>query len=1114
LLFGLNLHAQTRVDTTYYNSYGNTKRIHTIKISKGHKAEVIVFNQDGQKTESYSLIDDKKQGKLITYSASGKAMSIVNYYHDLKHGEEVIFFSNGKKKSSTEYAANYPFGKFRVWHESGILIQKGTYDTLIKEFPNRPAETNQVLSGKYESYFQSGVKEKECFYIKGKLHGKSKQWYANGFPKYEATYKNGLVFGKEISWYENGKKRKEGEIYHYEGARGKYIPPSFNGKQLHYYKNGKLHLVQTYQNFIPHGKWIEYSSEGKVLVEKNYLNGQIIGDIINYYENGVIREKIPYKLFQENGRDTSLMHGIHLTYYSNGKIQSSTTYARGKPYGLLTIFFENGNMERELFVFGALDKYALLREFNNEGQIRREGTYEVNENDSMRFKKLIVTSYHENGNLHYRANHSKGRATGAIESYYENGNLLSEAYIFKPANDEYLYVDNLGVAWQAIYYPNGALRYELFTLQYAKHGQFIEWFPDGKLKRFIDLNGLDIQWLQDGSLMNYQVYNNHNNLSRDTVLSESWLNQLYAELNASPRRKMGLLKQGNGIQNSYYGLNKKRMETHVKDGKFDQYFLVYNYTGDTLVYLELQNGILHGRYLVKNVNGTLHTSGFYDAGNEIGEWKIHGVRGLPQKYFAYDPHAQSERHYLYEFSFYETGAPERRTFYNNGRRHGWVISFHPNGLLSDSVFYQNDTLNGKYVSYTDEGKLYSLKYYEKGKRQGLSQDWFYKKDGKGLMREEFYVTDKRHGLAKYYHKNGTLQLQAFFKNGIEDSTWIYYDSTGEVSQTVIYENGKKKEVPQVGKCACKDKSPSKGFAQSLSSLLSDETDFSLWEFPFHESVASILDHCYFRNLQTDANQRSAFYSFDLLTYKLIKVGIPNKNGIKLWLNPCLHDGEESTLDIGVSFTQRQPQVTRVEIGSDRMAYVLPPNFFKPVKETKQSLLAQFKVPYLSYYSEGINFENAEAICMDDAYLLHSNYLVKIDTFTVLNIYPNQTNLEWSNINFYKYPSIAQDIEKTLGNNPIILNNGRGKMHLKQGNYTMVAEVTNLLLANNLVAGFLTIEQVEAKDAILFYKEGDSEIKIDEKALYAQMKRDGFNKIISEYNPEKKALEIFFYTHKP
>ena len=1110
----MNLCAQTRVDTTYYSSYGNSKRIRTIKVSKGNKAHVVVFNQNGHRTESYTLIDFKKSGQYTSYTASGKPISIVNFLNDLKHGEEVLFFNNGKKKSSIVYVANYPLGKFKFWNELGTLIQKGSYDTLMRVFPNRTNEVSKVLSGKYESYFQNGKKEKVCFYLKGKLHGKSKEWYASGFTRYEAEYKNGLVYGKEISWYENGNKCKEGEIYHYEGMQGKYIKPALNGKQLQYYENGQIRSIKTFQNLLPHGKWIEYSNEGKPVVEINYLQGQIIGDLLNYYENGAVRERIPYKWFQLNGRDTSLIHGMHTSYFLNGNIQSSITYVKGRPYGLLTIFFENGSVERELFVFGSLDFYALLKEYNKEGKLRTEGTYEVNEKDSLRFKKLIFASYNENGDLKYRSNHKHANAMGRYESYYDNGKLLSDAYIFKPTNDEYVNIENLGTAWQTIYYPNGALRYELFTLHYAKHGQFTEWFPDGRVKRFIDMAGLDIQWLQDGSLMNYQVYNTANNQTRDTVLSELWLNQLYVQLKSSPSKHMRLKEQANGVQTSYYGFGKKHMETHLKEGDFDKYFLVFNYVGDTLAYLELQNGILHGKYVIKNVNGSLHTSGFFRDGKEVGDWKIHGLRGLPHRYFGFDTNSQSERPYSYEFTFYETGAPERRTFYHKGRTHGWVISFHPNGQVSDSVFYQNDTLAGKYVSYTDEGKLYALKYYEKGKRQGPSQDWYYKKDGKGLMREEFYLNERRHGLANYYHKNGVLQLQAYFKNGVEDSTWIYYDSTGEVSQIAIYENGKKKEVPLIGKCACKDKSPSNGYAQSLSGLLSDETDISLWEFPFHESIAPILDNCFFRNLQTDANQRSAYYSFDLLSYKPIKIGIPNKNGIKLWLNPCIHDGEESTLEIGINFTQRQPQETSIVIGSDRMAYVLPPKIFKPSKDDKKSLLAQFKVPYLRYSVEGINLENAEAICMDDAYILNTNYFLKIDTFSVLNIDPNPRHSEMRYLTFFGYYLLGRDIEKALGNDPILMHKGQGTMRIKQGANSIETKVSELLIANNLISGFLTIEQVEAKDASLYYQDGQTKIKIEEKALYEQMKRDGFNKVIGKYNPERKVLEILFYAHKP
>ncbi|MCG9880092.1 MAG: hypothetical protein MH472_05785, partial [Bacteroidia bacterium] len=525
MLFGLNLQAQTRIDTTYYDSYGTTKRIRSIKVVKGNKAEVVVFNQRGQKTESYSMLDGKKSGKYISYTDGGKPGIIAHFQNDLKNGEEILFYNTGQMKSSIQYVGNYPMGKFKIWNEAGVLIQKGSYDTLIKVFANRPDEVNKVLTGKYEAYFQNGKKEKECFYVKGKLHGISKEWYRNGSLKSVIEYQNGLVYGKELTWFENGKKHKVGEVYYYENIRHTYVKPRFNGKQLQYYENGKVRLVQPYKDYLPHGKWIEYSEQGVVLSEKNYVRGQIVGDEKTYYANGILREKIPYQMFKVNGRDTALMHGIHQSFFSNGKVNRDMNYVQGIPYGLLTMYFENGAVERQLFVLGKLDNYALLKEYSKDAKLLKLGTYEVNEKDTMRFSKLIYETYNEEGLLQYKVNHRKAKANGAFESYYENGNLLSEAYIFSSSNNEYMYKDALGTSWQVFYYPNGALRYETFTVNNYPHGHYMEWFPDGNLKRFIDRAGLDVQWLQDGSLMCYQANNNYNNLHRDTVVSESWLNQ-------------------------------------------------------------------------------------------------------------------------------------------------------------------------------------------------------------------------------------------------------------------------------------------------------------------------------------------------------------------------------------------------------------------------------------------------------------------------------------------------------------------------------------------------------------------------------------------------------------
>jgi hypothetical protein len=95
-----------------------------------------------------------------------------------------------------------------------------------------------------------------------------------------------------------------------------------------------------------------------------------------------------------------------------------------------------------------------------------------------------------------------------------------------------------------------------------------------------------------------------------------------------------------------------------------------------------------------------------------------------------------------------------------------------------------------------------------------------------------------------------------------------------------------------------------------------------------------------------------------------------------------------------------------------------------------------------------------------------------------------------------------------------MHNGKGTMRLMQANKPIPAKVSELLVANKVIAGFLTIENVQVKDASLFYMDGNAQIIIDEKALYQQMKQDGFSKVLGQYNPERKVLEILFYIHKP
>lgn len=1106
--FGLNLFAQLRIDTTYYAEYGLGKKIHKIIVTKGNSSKHTVYNEQGTIQEKYNLVDEKKEGEYISYFRNGKIEKSIQFHKGKKEGKELDYFLNANIKSLTHYKGNYLLGEYKIWSEPGVLIQNGKYDTLR----NKQGKIESVFDGKWESYYYSGKKEKECHYVKGKLDGLCKEWYANGVLKSSINYKEGVVYGKEEYWYENGNKRKEGLVFYDAAVSSGYAMPKYEGKQIQYFENGTISSVQSYLNFIPHGAWLRYSGQGILLEEKNYEHGQLVMPNKVYHSNGKLYQNFPYKKFTVDGRDTSLLDGLMQQFYANGNTMQELNYVKGLPYGLNTLFFENGKVERQLRHFGALDRYAILKEYDASGTLRKEGTSEVNANDSMSFKKLIYAAYAANGLLSYKLNYKSINGIGSYEARYENGNLLAEAYIFSKRDADYISVFDLGSAWQAIYYPNGALRYEFLTLDNFKHGQYIEWFADGNLKRFMDPSGLDIQWLQNGELMLAQVYNTHNNLVRDTLLPYEVVSQLYASLTSTKSKQIHVLNRNDGIQRSYYGDGKIKYETWVKNGFFEKYFLAFTFSGDTLVYMELKDGILHGRYLVKNGDGSFFNIGMFEEGEPVANWKLYNRKGLPQRFFGYDKGVKGYKPYTYEHTFFENGSIESKGNYVLGKKNNWFVTYHPNGKVNDSSFFKMDTLWGLSVSYTDEGKPFSETHYDKGLRQGWHKQWYYK-EGSRLMRQEWYEANERHGEARYYHKNGKLNLVAFFKQGKEDSLWVYYDTVGNIQRTEMYKDGLKIIEPLVGKCACRDKEMSKEFAQSLSSLLNDETDISLWQFHFHESVVPMFDQTYFRNLQTSTSRNATYYNFDLLSFKPIKIGLPSSSGIKLWLNPCWQQGEESVIDIGVNITQRQPDLTQLIIGSDRMAFILPPRIFKPKRANSSDVVAYFSTEYIQYNKDGINFNNAKALCVDDAYLLHENYGISLSSFTVLNLDIEASN-NWQRMAFFSDDKLANDIKKGLGSDPILINEGSGDLQINFNNQVFEAKVMHMLISAKVVAGYIVMEDVEVLDGKLVKKVNGDQVEIVEKDLYEQMMVNGFTKVLGQYNPEKKALEILFYIKKP
>lgn len=163
-----------------------------------------------------------------------------------------------------------------------------------------------------------------------------------------------------------------------------------------------------------------------------------------------------------------------------------------------------------------------------------------------------------------------------------------------------------------------------------------------------------------------------------------------------------------------------------------------------------------------------------------------------------------------------------------------VQQLYPNGSLKVAKHVKLDS-NGNYVNHgeyqewTESGEVRIAGQYEMGKRQGLWVRFCSAKESKlletepynkfkapfqstaeftdGTMNGVWTITDKdgkkiseiqllhgkRHGIATWYHTNGTALWQSEYKNGLLDGVFTEKDAAGKLVRQTQFINGQKSE---------------------------------------------------------------------------------------------------------------------------------------------------------------------------------------------------------------------------------------------------------------------------------------------------------------------------------
>jgi antitoxin component YwqK of YwqJK toxin-antitoxin module len=119
-----------------------------------------------------------------------------------------------------------------------------------------------LKTGKWTTWSENGILEETGNYKLDKLNGQWKFYYETGGLKSIVHYKMGKLSGKTTNYFITGEK--QGIMRHKLIKQKEYVLTKANGKKVY-----KTRYVSK-----PHGKWVYYDTDGKVLFEQKYKKGE------------------------------------------------------------------------------------------------------------------------------------------------------------------------------------------------------------------------------------------------------------------------------------------------------------------------------------------------------------------------------------------------------------------------------------------------------------------------------------------------------------------------------------------------------------------------------------------------------------------------------------------------------------------------------------------------------------------------------------------------------------------------------------------------------------------------------------------------------------------------
>ncbi len=221
----------------------------------------------------------KKQGEWKYYDQQAQLRLVENYANDLLNGLTQRMARQGQLLEAGEYILGNRDGIWKNWDETGLLLSEIGYDNghfhgmcRVSHSNGRPRSIGMYRDGKetgfWKTFTESGVLENTRQFEDGELvkeiheNGKVLLTFPDGRPKEEFNVVNRKKEGPFREWHDSGAWAMEEEVDPISGEaffrrvldgeiirkEGEYVDGMLDGEVYHYDQNGRLQLIELYEN--------------------------------------------------------------------------------------------------------------------------------------------------------------------------------------------------------------------------------------------------------------------------------------------------------------------------------------------------------------------------------------------------------------------------------------------------------------------------------------------------------------------------------------------------------------------------------------------------------------------------------------------------------------------------------------------------------------------------------------------------------------------------------------------------------------------------------------------------------------------------------------------------